>query len=79
MEKIQSAAIRYEGKVYTGPSHANIHFSDRIPWKIGEEGFVTTDGRFVDRAEAMKLAKEAKQIKEHGSVNPIFLHSCDLI
>lgn len=43
----------------------------------GEQGFVTTRGRFVDRKEALEIATKAGQIiKKHG--NPTILFSEDL-
>jgi hypothetical protein len=51
-ERITAAAILESGVVYTGPHHAAIiHYVSRCagikPVK-GEQGFVTSTGRFVD-------------------------------
>ena len=80
METIQSAAIQTKEGVFTGSSHADIHRDFHVPYeKENGEGFITSEGRFVDREQAMNIAKIAHQIKEHGIVNPFFLHSCDLV
>lgn len=58
------------GKVYLGPYHGAI--MDRVIgrpdvpsadhyWQ-GVEGFVTHDGRFLDRQQAMKMARKAQQL-----------------
>lgn len=43
-----------------------------------QQGFVTSTGRFVDRAEAYKIAQAADQIIMHGSSVPGTLFSEDL-
>jgi hypothetical protein len=60
MEKIESAAIRLDGRVWSQPKPARHH--DVIAFILksvlglhfvqGEQGFVTDTGRFVDRKEA---------------------------
>lgn len=57
-EKISAAAIKDDnGNVHEG------FFHDAIK-ATGEKGFVTNKGRFVDREEAMKIAKESDQINQ---------------
>jgi len=75
--KIKSAAFQC---VYTGKSHLEIYSQlCRSEWTkpiLTKEGFITDTGVFVDRVEAMKIAKIAGQV-----TNPIYdveLHSCDL-
>jgi hypothetical protein len=68
---IKSAAIRIKDKVYTGPKHYDIlrkrdENCNLIITDIDnlEYGFVTHEDKFVDRAEAAKIAYECGQIKE---------------
>lgn len=64
---IKEAAILQEGKVYTGRRHNEIihelvnRFGYAPPIK-GAQGFVTEDGRFLDRVEAGKEAIRCGQI-----------------
>lgn len=76
-EKIKCAAYRWKGVVYEGRTHADVAFSgpselvefgeDRRHTKnlhyLGEAGFVTTTGRFVDRRNAAGIAISSGQIK----------------
>ncbi len=68
MITITEAAIRQDGKVITGKRHDLVikemilkYGFDKI---VGEQGFVTSDGRFVDREEAANIAFVAGQIPE---------------
>lgn len=67
MKIIQQAAIWNSGIVYKGKRHKDIvmdaprHLNIR---KGGIEGFVTTQGHFVDRKEAAELAYQFGQISE---------------
>ena len=40
-----------------------IRFKDEVSRKPEDQGFYTSDGRFVDRYEACKIAKESDQIE----------------
>ena len=67
MEQIKEAAIEWEGVVYTGKRHNLILHDSSRPLgflKSGKQGFITTEGRFVDRKEGAKIALESGQIKE---------------
>lgn len=67
METIIAAGIKSEGgRVFQGRRHCIILRSanPRGSLKGGEQGFVTSTGRFVDRKEAAKIALAAGQIKE---------------
>lgn len=68
-EKIKSAAIKdsWSGKVFTGAYHGAIFKQQpRGVLRDGQQGFVTTTGRFVDRIEGLKIAEAANQIiKKH--------------
>lgn len=71
--RIAGPAIRKDGKVWSVPIPAS-HYSvslemsrfDCVEPLKGEQGFVTTTGRYVDRREARVIASAAGQI-----VNPI--------
>lgn len=68
--KIKEAAIRQDGRVWTGRRHDVV--IKKIIEELGrdatpvraEQGFVTECGKFVDRKEAAKIAFEAGQVKE---------------
>ena len=68
MEKIFKSAIKQSNKVYVGKRHSDVirimvkdGFS--IPIK-GIQGFVTEDGKFLNREESAKVALKNKQIKK---------------
>lgn len=68
--KIAAAAILERGRVWTGTRH-HLIIRDIVEargkeegYVSGEQGFVTDDGRFVEREEAAKIAFEAGQIPE---------------
>jgi len=82
-EQIDCAAVRYNGKLYTGPMHADAAFAAALDaglcteqddigtgyeavYSALEDGFVTTRGRFVDRATAMRIARAADQDRHSG-------------
>jgi len=68
---IKEAAIQRisDGKVWTGRRHGNV--IHKIVAELGiktvtheefTQGFITDDGKFVDRHEAYKIAVEYKQL-----------------
>lgn len=72
-ERITQAAIGLPEHTVTGFSHAHardIATSQELGTKDeienADEGFVTSHGRFVDRKEALKIARKAKQVEKHG-------------
>jgi hypothetical protein len=84
-ETIAQAAIRFEGKVYTLPrparhadlfmANVNKSFGGVLVSGLagGEQGFTTNTGRFVDRQEAVEIARKAGQIsKKHGNDSMLF-------
>ncbi len=80
--KIRSAAIRYFGnQIAIGRKHDVIYQNliDQYARSIGFyiRGFVTTEGQFVDRRTAAKIAIAAGQIKELEDPSE-GLHSGDL-
>lgn len=78
-EAIRAAAWRdpSSGKVWEGDTHAHCYTEAGIDvCELTElaagnlacgEGFVTTEGRFVDRVEAMRIAKASQQYDYRGS------------
>jgi hypothetical protein len=66
--RITAAAIRHDGKVYTGRRHCqiirDIVASTSTKRVLGEQGFVLEDGRFVNREDAAFIALASGQIKE---------------
>lgn len=69
MKKVSKPAIKTQsGKVVTGTKHKNIPAT-------GKKGFTLTDGQFVGRVEAGRVAKAAKQVKHMPSQA---LHSSNL-
>jgi hypothetical protein len=65
MELIAAAAIKIGTTVYTGYTHkeATDHFGRNTPPDM-EDGFMTTQQRFVDRMEAFLIAKAGGQLTE---------------
>ncbi len=69
--KIEKAAIKYKGIVYSLPRpnrHHNIiydlvYVKGFTPPCSGEQGFIDTMGSFLTRKEALSIAQSAKQIK----------------
>lgn len=70
-EFILCAAIMYKGMVISGYRHGDCHeLLDKLVPGIPEseqpgresQGFLTSHNRYVDRAEAFKIAKENGQI-----------------
>ena len=79
--KIKSACIRYKGVIYEGRSHCEIGLwmvATGIcprPYPYGDEfqGFVTDDGRYVNRAEGLAIAIANNQIfHKNGNKNQLY-------
>lgn len=67
MTRIKEAAILQDGIIYTGKRHSDIvrkMLADKIRPKHGGQGFITDEGKFVDRREAGRIAFESKQIEK---------------
>jgi len=77
---IQAAAIKApDGTVYSVPQPGRHHnvialmVEHGLPIPIkGVQGFITTEGRFVDREEALPIARENGQLKAYKH-NPVSL------
>lgn len=68
-EAIKAAALRYKGEIFTGKSHAEALLNLELvypehPFEF-EDGFITTDGRFVDRKEGLIISKKSGQAESH--------------
>ncbi len=67
-ETISAAAIEYEGEIFRGRNHAEaimemeMKIPDYEPNKV-RDGFVTSTGRYVERDEALEIAKRQGQTK----------------
>jgi len=67
--KVVSAAIKWDGKIYAGRRHCDV-ISGLIKERVlidalnCDYGFLTNEGRFVDRFQASKIALEAGQIQK---------------
>lgn len=77
--KIVAAAILYEGRLYTLPQPARHSHVIGVIWHeikkqvAGEtQGFVTDEGKFVDRKEALRIATEAGQITEPSGLPELY-------
>lgn len=83
VERIVSAAIRQKGEVFTGSSHVQVVKSivqncEEITAMAWVYGFVTNTGRFVDRCEAMNIARDADQLNDRPTEGQTALYSQDL-
>ena len=62
VEQITAAAVKLpDGTVAEGPNHATVRDQTGEPTK-GDEGFVTSTGRFVSREEGQKIAEASGQV-----------------
>lgn len=65
---ITDAAIKRDGKIYTGRRHCEIiedmvlNHDCEIPIKVDEQGFIDDKGEFYSRFKALQLAKRSGQI-----------------
>lgn len=68
-ERIVAAAIRKKGLIMFGPRPLRHDFPINTAYDLGvrhpdnEQGFVTSEGRYVDRTEAEELARACGQVK----------------
>lgn len=76
-KKIKEAAVRLDGKLYTGKRHGEIiqkiaaESADRVLIRQPDQGFVTEDGQFVTRVEAAEIAFRAGQIEQDLRGQPL--------
>ena len=66
---IMCAALKLNNTIYTGETHAHcfeVMHKKKVPYeelKNVEQGFLTENGKFVDRKLAVEIAKYFNQIK----------------
>ena len=70
--RVVAAAVNHEGKVWTLPAPARHHnvlrymveHGVKTPIRAGTEdqGFVRSDGKFVSRSAALRIARQADQV-----------------
>lgn len=81
-ESIVAAAIKRGTLIFTGTRHANI-IRDMVDLGVvqelpkdrvlsTEQGFLTSEGRWVDRSEGMRLAVDAGQLDYREHFNDLF-------
>lgn len=65
--------------IYCGYRHYNILWQGpHVSRKLSHQGFLTSEGRFVDRVEAKKIAENAGQLKGKKCGSTLKLYSEDL-
>ena len=75
--KVLEPAIKYGSKVAKGTkamTHDAIAKKAGKPKEAGKRGFILSDGEYVDRRKAAKVARKAKQVAHPGTE----LHSHEL-
>lgn len=84
MEIIKHAAVKAVGGfICIGKCHADCFFQGRnmgleMSKRSSAQGFITNKGRFVNREQAAKIAKRARQIIKTGKRKVIYLLSEDI-
>lgn len=88
MEKIICAAIRDKstGLIYSLPApqrhhqilHAFAVLHQQLVRGSTEQGFLTSEGQFVNRSDAVRIAVCAGQVSAHELINPRQLYSEDV-
>lgn len=88
LPRITHVAIRFEGTVYSLPAPARHHDVIRdIVDKTGaryvdardeDQGFIDSEGRFLDRHRALMIALRAKQVIDESKVRCRMLTSEDV-
>ena len=78
IEKIDSAAVKWDGNILTGRDHAEgfKKFSELSSFRANGDpvcGFVTDTGRFVTRAEAFEIAVSAGQIADDSHASRLLV------
>ncbi|MFA5428918.1 MAG: hypothetical protein WC279_12010 [Sulfurimonas sp.] len=70
-ERITRAAVRLNDLIFTGVDHGDCYNQVEYEGLMGhkfKEGFMTSKGRFVDRAEAATVAYESGQLDNDPGV-----------
>lgn len=72
---IVSSAILKDGVIYTGKRHNDILCDKNRPFgflKLAEQGFITDQGIFLNRKEALQHAIDCGQLKKETVFNYLF-------
>jgi len=90
-ERVAAAAVMVRARAFTGGSHKEAVFAASLAFDISpitawtdvrpeDQGFVTSRGRFVSRAQAWVIAKREGQLRWDRSLPGVTpeLHSEDL-
>jgi len=76
VERVHTAAIKAGKKVFSmarPARHSDIYRNFMLTKGDGEEGFTTTEGRFVSRREARRIALKANQlVRPRGHPDKLF-------
>lgn len=69
MTKIKCAAVIHCGRIFLGRRHGDaikiaVEQTGIKPVQVDSQGFITEEGKFVDRQEAARIAFEAGQISQ---------------
>lgn len=82
---IRAAAIlTKDNKIWTGKRHSDIiskiHMEthEYVSYSDTQQGFLSDDGRFLNRTQAMAVAHQAKQLIKEKTLHPRELFSEDL-
>jgi hypothetical protein len=81
VERIAAAAVQWDGVTYSLPRPArhgqilhsleDVLSADKLPYVT--QGFITSEGRFVNRVQALQIAHQARQIiKKTGGDRDLF-------
>jgi len=83
--RIVSAAVQYQGVIFSLPRPARHHVILHAMHAMGlpkesrrGQGFLTSEGRFVDRSEARRVALAAGQVTEDKLHHQVHLFTEDL-
>ena len=67
-ETITASALKYNDEIFVGQTHADAwnlmtsKYPESVLSNVRGDGFITSTGRFVERAEALEIAENAQQI-----------------
>jgi len=71
--KVVASAVRKDNVIYKGKTHADCFIQQPVGvLRNAEQGFVTYNGKFVNRKQALKIARHYGQIKyKHPPYNQL--------
>ncbi len=83
-ERVKHAAVKAEnGMIFLGKCHADCFYQGmnvgmEMSSRAKDQGFFTSKGRYVEREEAAKIAKKAKQLDPNDKRKVTVLLSEDI-